>query len=90
MFLRGYLRLILFPVFVKSYTPKYIFNSVSDKGLEEYLIKNVLSLIYHEVDVHGVTSITIAIYEKLRQAGKYQYLFYSMLSSEKVKFLDAF
>lgn len=77
-------------MFVKSSTAKYIFNSVSDKGLAEYLIKNALSLIYHEVDVHGVTSIMIAVYEKLRQDGKYQYLFYSMLSSEKVRFLDAF
>ena len=64
-------RLLLFPIFVRSDTPKYLFiNSKQDEEISEPRIRNAFSLVYIADDVAAVTTDAINQYKKELSQGQ--------------------
>ena len=63
------LRLILFPIYIRTDTPKYLYNSAPNSQAGELAVRRAYGLIYSQRSVDAVASESIALYEKQKTAG---------------------
>lgn len=67
-------RLALFPFFIRTDTPKYVYSSIRDKQAARDRVKAVMLTIYDAQDSEKATATVVALFNKQESAGPVSFL----------------